>query len=118
MNATYEIIGKSMTILNAGYRLIEIKEEPIPLARIPEEGYFGTVIAVMLLMAAVWVAAAYLIACWKYRVRIRELRQNDKGYYGWNLKRLRDMSTEMELQRAEQIVEDMQSIFKKNISEA
>ncbi len=106
-------------ILNAKYTLIEIEEEKIPLAMSTQDvaGYFGTVIVVMACLLILCAIVIYVVSCYKYRVRIRQL-QSEKVHCGWNLMRLREAVTNMELQEAERLVNDMEQNFRKKIKEA
>lgn len=92
-----------LIVINKGYTLVEIQDEPVPLGAFPEVGsqYSGIVAGVMMLMVLAWLAAVYLLNCFKNRSRIRQLRSEEEIYYGWNLKRLKETVVEMELQEAE-----------------
>jgi len=111
--------GVIAVILNGGYTLIEIEEEPVPLAALPEagDGYFKTVVAVMIIMMLVWMAVLYFLNCYKCRTRIRQLTHDSEVYLGWRLTRLRETVEELELQEAEELVDDMEKIFIKNVRE-
>lgn len=109
-----------LAMLSEGYSLIVIQDERIPLSRMPEVNaeYFGMIVGVMLLMIIASIVGLYLLNCCRYRQRIRQLKEDKTVYGGWNLRRLRETAMDMELQKAEQIVNDMQEIFYKNLREA
>ncbi len=106
--------------LSGGYTLIEIQEEPVPLALVPEaEGqYFGLAVELILLKVLLFAVVLYMIACQRFRARIRRLDKEGNAYRGWNLKRLRECVEELELKEADRIVDDMEKVFSKKIMEA
>jgi len=94
--------------LNAGYTLVEIEEEMTPLAPGPADAKFafGIVLVIMGCMLVIGMAMIYAISCYKCRARIQQL-QNGGKVSGWNLRRLRDVIIDMELQQAEEISSDL-----------
>lgn len=106
-------------ICDQGYTLIEIEEECIPLSGLPKSdgSYFFVTVGAMIAVILIGTLALYLFGCYGYRKRIRQLRRGQDVYCGWKLWRLRETVKELEMQEVEQIVTEMQEIFKKNIQE-
>lgn len=105
----------SFFAMNMEYQITKIEEEKVPLAAAPVDEYYGITVAVMVAAALALTAVIYLFLCRNCRKRIRELRGEDKCYCGWNLWHLKETVSEMELQKAEKIVEDMKESFSKNL---
>lgn len=96
-------------LLSTGYTLVEIEEEATPLAPGISNTTlaFGAVFVLMGCILAVGMALVYIGSCYKCRLRIKQLQKNQGSVRGWNLRRLRDTVTDMELQQTEQIPMDL-----------
>lgn len=99
-------------LLSAGYTLIEIQDEPTPLALLPgsDAGYFGTLLGVMTILIVLGVLVFYFIGCIKCRKRIHQLNGGGQERLGWNLRNLRYRVAEIEMEETEQL-------FRKNIKD-
>lgn len=100
------------------YSLIVIEENPVPLSASVSEGYFDVTFATMTFVLILAVIVVYLCYCCGYRARIRELMQEEAAYMGWNPVRLRITAQELEMRRAEQVMDDMQKVFETNIKKS
>lgn len=95
-------IGKVM-----GYRITEIQEDAVPLAAgMQQNTYYGDTIAVMAGIVVLLVVLAYILLCVFYRRRIHLLTE-ERGL-GWNLWKLRKMVTDLEDEKAAEIVKGIQ----------
>lgn len=111
------IVG-NILLQNMSYSIIEVKEEEVPLAPGLGDPYYYPMLAVMILLFCTVSMAVYLIICNGYRKRIKELDGENGGHLGWRLWRLRSMVNELELQKAESMIREMQESFKKNVKNA
>lgn len=96
-------------LLSTGYTLVEIEEEATPLAPGISNTTmaFGAVLVLMGCVLTIGMALVYMGSCYKCKRRIKQLQDNQGGVRGWNLRRLRDTVTDMELQQTEQIPMDL-----------
>lgn len=108
----------NILLQNMGYSIIEVKEEEVPLAPNPGDPYYYLMLAGMVLLFCIVSLAVYFILCKGYRKRIRELDGENGGHLGWRLWRLRSMVNELELQKAESMIREMQESFQKNVKNA
>lgn len=100
----------SVPVIQANYRIVQIKDEITPLAQAVQSGYYNEMIAGMLGIGAVLILMVYIILCGKYRKRIAELQENT--HTGWNWWKLRKQAAELEDKKAERIVEDIRRAAK------
>ena len=77
-------------------------------------GYYDTIITLMSAAALLLTVGLYFFLCHNCQKRIQELLENKKCHCGWNLWRLRKFVFRLELQKAEQLVEDMKQSLSKN----
>lgn len=99
---------------NPGYLITEIEEENSAAAAIAERQYYAVTLAALGVVTVLLIAALYLLICHNYRKRVLELREEEECYFGWNVWRLKATVSELELQKAERIVEDMKKSLSKN----
>lgn len=111
------IVG-NILLQNISYSIIEVKEEEVPLAPGLGAPYYYPMLAVMILLFCTVSMAVYLIICNGYRKRIKELDGENATHLGWRLWKLRSMVNELELQKAESLIWEMQENFQKNIKNA
>lgn len=96
----------STRVISAGYSLEVIGEEQVPLAGAPQTGYYLATISVMVLVAVALLLAIYLVRCWSYRRRIRELDPKGNAFCGWSVRRLKETIKELESMRITENFED------------
>ena len=111
------ILG-NILLQNANYTLIEIKEEEVPLYAGPGDTYYSLAIAVMMVLLITTFLVTYFVICSRYRKSIRELDAGSDKNLGWRLWRLRKTANELELQKAESLIQEMQKSFQKNVENA
>lgn len=91
-------------MMGQGYQLIviESESEQIPLAAGPvmAANNFWLVLIVMFAVVVLLSVWFYLTRCRGYRKRIMELDPGGGGYRGWNVRRLEQTVTELELDLA------------------
>lgn len=86
------------------YRLTVIEDETeVPLAAGATMEYYWPTVAVMVLVAISVMAAVYLLNCNRYRRRLQELAPEGYRYRGWQLKRLKEAVSEVEIQKTEDL---------------
>lgn len=111
---TFTVI-ENILLHNISYSIIEIAEEEVPLSPDPGDPYYYPMLAVMLLLFCAVSMGVYLILCSRYRKRIRELDAESDRHLGWRLWKLRNLVNELELQKAESLIQEMQESFQKNV---
>ena len=89
-------------MMSQDYQLIVIESEKVPLAAGPgmADSNFWFTLAVMLAVVVLLSLWFYLTRCRGYRKRIMELDPGGGGYRGWNVRRLEQTVTELELDLA------------------
>lgn len=108
-------ILKNILLQEANYSLVEIREEEVPLYAGPVDTYYYATIAVMLALLVVAFLVTYLVICSKYRKYIRELGNGDGKQLGWRLWKLKETVNELEVQKAESMIREMQESLQKNV---
>lgn len=104
------IPSKLKVMMESGYNLIEVDDEPTPLAALPR-GTNVALIAVIVCMVAIAVCAVTLMAVKRGRMaaRIRQLRQqagNEDMNVAWSYKKMRNEISELELVTASAFLEE------------
>ena len=89
-------------MMGQGYQLIVIENDNVLLAAGHGMADIGFWLALAVALAIVALASVcfYLTRCRGYRKRIRELDLCGGEYRGWNVRRLEDTVTELELDMA------------------
>ncbi len=112
--------GIAAVVLSKGYTLIQIQDEQVPLGLFPqvENQYFGVAVGVVTAMLLAGACTVYLMACQRYRARIRQLDRERKCYCGWHLRHLRETAGDLELEETAYMEKEMQNFFSKKIPKA
>lgn len=107
--------GIIAVVLSKGYTLIQIQDEQVPLGLFPqlENQYFGAAVGVVTAILLTGACVVYLMACQRYRTRIRQLDRERKCYCGWHLRRLRETAEDLELEETAYMEKEMQNFSKK-----
>ena len=89
-------------MMRQDYQLIIIENERVPLAAGPgmAGGSFWLTLAVMLAVIVLVFLCFYLMHCRSCRKRIKELDPEGREYRGWNVRKLEQTVTELELDLA------------------
>lgn len=82
------------------YILIQIYDEAVPLAAYSDNKMFVCVILTMLLTILGLMAISYMAGCRQCQKRIAELNDKGNGPGCWNLRRLKKRISDLELQKA------------------
>lgn len=115
--STVFVVG-NILLQNAGYSIVQIEEEETPLYAGPGDPYYLLAITAMLLLLLTACLITYLVLCDRYRRRIRELDAQNHTHLGWKLWKLRGIANELELQKAESLIQKMQESFQQNLNQA
>lgn len=101
----------SIFLQSVNYYITEIQDEQVPLAPgVKNQFYLPTILGMIVLILLLMVLT-YWIGCRNYQKRIRELDEEKKCYCGWNLWKLRETVNEQELQKADDLLNEMQEAF-------
>lgn len=90
-------------LCQAGYQLVVIEDEEIPLAPGVGMMYFGPVLLIVFIIATVLILGIYTAQCERQRKRIEKLDYEGKAYRGWNLHKLTDTAQDLENQRVSEM---------------
>lgn len=93
------------------YSIIEIVDEEVPLASIPNLNSYNTLIAVIAALVILGLVVSYMYKCRMYRMKISEFDTVDDKYFGWNLFKLRDTYEELEFEKVNRLGDAMQQLF-------
>lgn len=101
----------SIFLQSVSYYITEIQDEQVPLAsRAGNQFYLPTILGMTVLIFLLMLIT-YWIGCRNYQKRIKELDEEKKCYCGWNFWKLRETVNELELQKADDLLNEMQEAF-------
>lgn len=104
-------VSISALVINAGYRIIQITEEEVPLAPGAGSSYLYPVLGAMVVVALILTVGAYGILCYRCRQRIAYLDSEKAKTAGWRLWKLKEMVVELEEEAAEESMRGMEEIL-------
>ena len=98
-------MANDLMVQSVSYHITQIVEEKVPLSGGAGAPYYWIMVGTLIVLMSILLVIGYIAWCMQYRRRVIELQGGSREHIGWNYRKLRMRINELEIQRAEEMMQ-------------